>query len=726
MMRKWLLSLLLAIPAFVSADDYLLSTPHTSMLFEGTKGQSLHFCYYGDRVAPDEAGQVRAAGLYTYADAYPVFGYGYNPEPALQVVLPDGQLALQLVLDSVERRAVDGGELLAFTLRDTKFPVCVKLNYKAYQDLDVIEMWTEVSHEMKKPVVLQQCASGYLPLRGTEAWLSHLYGNWGAESFLQQEPLTTGMKVIKNRDGVRNSHTRHAEVMVSLDGKPDERSGRVVGAALCWGGNYNLRISKESGGNYDFLAGIDNLGADWHLERGEVFRTPELAVTFSPQGLGQVSRNFHRWARATHLAHGDKLRDILLNSWEGVYLAVDEGKMKSMIKDIADLGGELFVMDDGWFGRKYKRDRDNAALGDWEVDTAKLPGGLKALTAEAAANGVKFGIWIEPEMANTHSELFEAHPDWIVCPEGREPLPGRGGTQLLLDLSNPDVQDFVFGVVDRLKTACPDLAYIKWDANMSLTSYGSSYLPADRQSHLYTAYHEGLLNVLRRIRAKYPDLVMQACASGGGRANYGILPYFDEFWVSDNTDALQRVYMQWGASYFFPAMSMASHVSASPNHQTGRRIPLKFRFAVAMSARLGMELQPSAMSEKERAYSRRAIADYKTIRPVVQMGDLYRLVSPYDDKGVSSLMYVAPDGREAAFFAYKLQHFLSQEWPAFRMDGLDPAAHYRLTELGLPEGARPVGVSGKVFSGRFLMNEGISLPLSGEYASCVLRLERVD
>ena len=724
-MKKWLLALVAALPSLALADDFLISTPRTSLLLEGEPGQSLRILYYGDRVGSGEVGQVKASGVCSYSEAYPAFGFSYNPELALAVELPDGQLSLQLVLDSTARQSGDGWTDYTFTLRDRKEPFYVKLHYKAYDRLDVIEMRAEVFHRLKRPVVLRQCASGYLPLRSTEAWISHLYGNWGNEGRLQQEPLTTGLKVIQNRDGVRNSHTRHAEVMFSLDGRPQERQGRVVGAALCWGGNYSLRVNKESGRQYDFLAGIDPLAADYHLERGEVFATPELAVTYSGEGTGQASRNFHRWARATHLAHGDRPRDILLNSWEGVYLAVDEAKMKGMIQDIAALGGELFVMDDGWFGRKYRRDRDNAALGDWEPDTAKLPGGIAPLAGEAKRCGVKFGIWIEPEMTNTKSELFEAHPDWIVCPEGRQPSYGRGGTQLLLDLSNPEVQDFVFGVVDRLKTECPDLAYIKWDANMSLVGYGSSYLPAGRQSHLFTAYHRGLLNVLKRIRAKYPDLVIQACASGGGRANYGLLPYFDEFWVSDNTDALQRVYMQWGHSYFFPSMAMASHVSASPNHQTGRRIPLRFRFAVAMSARLGMEMQPRDMSEGERDFARSSIADYKTIRPVVQQGDLYRLVSPYDGKGVASLMYVSPDRGQAVFFAYKLEHFVAQEWPDFRMDGLDPGARYRVTELNLG-GARAAGVSCQVFTGRFLMESGLSLPLSGEYASHVLRLERVD
>lgn len=725
-MRKYLFALMLATPGLAFSDNYLISTSNTSMLLEGNKGEKLSFLYYGDKVENDEVEQVKASGLCLYSDAYPAFGFGYNPEPALTIMLPNGEMTLQLVLDKTETCTEKNYEITSFTLKDKIYPVFVKLNYKAYKNVDVIEMWAEVSHTIKKPVVLQQYASAYLPLRSTEAWVSHLHGNWGNEGILKEEPLCYGMKVIQNRDGMRNSHLSHAEIMISLDGKPQEDKGRVVGAAFCWGGNYSLRINKDRNKTYGLMAGIDNIGASYTLEPKEVFVTPELAVTYSTDGIGQASRNFHRWGRNTHLAHGDRPRDILLNSWEGVYLSVDEKKMHGMIQDISSLGGELFVMDDGWFGNKYKRIKDNAALGDWTVDTEKLPNGIESLIEESKRNDIKFGIWIEPEMTNTKSELFEKHPDWIVCPEGRTPNYGRGGTQLLLDLSNPEVQDFVFGVVDDLKTKYPGLTYIKWDANMSLSSFGSSYLPKKKQSHLYIEYIRGLRKVLERIKAKYPDLVMQACASGGGRANYGILPWFDEFWVSDNTDALQRIYMQWGHSYFFPSAAMASHVSASPNHQTGRRIPIKFRFDVAMSARLGMEMQPKDMSEEELAFSKRAIATYKEIRPLVQFGDLYRLISPYDDKGVSSLMYCSEDKRQAVFFAYKLEHFVNQEIPDFKMDGLNPDANYQITEINLADKTKPIHASGKVFTGKFLMEQGLYLPLSKEFSSRMLKVEQVD
>ena len=540
------------------------------------------------------------------------------------------------------------------------------------------------------------------------------------------------MKVIKNKDGVRNSHTAHAEVMLSLDGKPQENKGDVIGAALCYTGNYKLRIDTDDSDYHHFFAGINEENSAYNLVRNEMFRTPVLALTYSTQGLSGASRNFHRWARAYKLAHGNTPRKILLNSWEGVYFDINQQGMEQMMTDIASMGGELFVMDDGWFGEKYPRNTDNAALGDWTVDSRKLPEGISSLIKGAEKNGIKFGIWIEPEMTNTVSELYEKHPEWILKAPERNPVTGRGGTQLVLDLSNPEVQDFVFGVVDKLMTENPQIDYIKWDANMGIQNHGSNYLTKDNQSHLYIDFHRGFEKVCQRIRDKYPNLTIQACASGGGRANYGYLPYFDEFWVSDNTDALQRIYMQWGTSYFFPAIAMASHISAAPNHQTFRTIPLKYRIDVAMSGRLGMEIQPKNMTDEEKNLCRKAISEYKTIRPIVQLGDIYRLVSPYDKLGVASLMYTSPEKEKAVFYWWKTETFVNQHLPRVKMAGLDAVKNYRIHELNRIDN-EPLPFEGKVFSGNFLMNNGLEIPYThkvdyhklNDYASRVLYLEEV-
>ena len=685
-----------------------ICTGGISLVLDAKAGSELKYLYFGERLDSRDARTLLRSGMQS-CPAYPVYGMNTPAEAAIAVVHPDGNMTLDMAVESVSVSEENGADVTRIRLKDRVYPFSVEVCYKVHEDAEMIETWTEILNSGKKPVVLEQFASACLPIRKGNVWISHLYGSWANEGRVACEPLAPGMKVIKNKDGVRNSHTSHAEVMISLDGKPAENTGDVIGAALCYSGNYELKFDTGDTDFHTFSAGINPDASQYRLAPGEKFVTPALALTFSSEGLSGASRNFHDWARKYALAHGDVERKILLNSWEGVYFDITEDGMDAMMGDIASMGGELFVMDDGWFGGKYPRNRDNSSLGDWVVDGNKLPHGIDGLIEDARKHGIGFGIWIEPEMANTVSELYETHPDWILKPEGREAVTGRGGTQVVLDLCNPEVQDFVVDIVDRLMTEHPGIEYIKWDANMSIMNHGSQYLGKSEQSHLYIEYHRGLASVCERIRAKYPALTIQACASGGGRANYGILPWFDEFWVSDNTDALQRIYMQWGTSYFFPAIAMASHISAAPNHQTFRTIPLKYRIDVAMSGRLGMEIQPKNMTDEEKALCCRAIADYKTIRPVVQFGDIYRLVSPYDGFNIASMMYCSKDKSEAVFYWWKLEHFRDEHLPRVKMAGLDPDRMYRVTELVRIDN-EPLPFEGMSFSGKYLMSTGLEIP----------------
>ena len=686
-----------------------IATPDIELVLKADVGGGVQIQYFGERLSDVDAANLGASGVPNH-NAYPAYGLWCASEASLGVTHSDGNMSTSLRVESVDRSDEPSAQVTRIRMKDTVYPFYVTVCYRAYKDVDMIETWTEIENLEKKPVVLTRFDSGYLPIRLGDVWISHLHGTWANEGLLVQEPLERGMRVIKNKDGSRNSHTDHAEVMFSLDGKPQENVGRVIGAALCYSGNYELRIDTRDTDYHEFYAGINPDNSAYVLESKEVFRTPELALTFSDEGLSGASRNFHRWGRKYRLAHGDKERKILLNSWEGVYFDINEPGMDQMMADIASMGGELFVMDDGWFGVKYPRLTDNCALGDWEVDRNKLPNGIGWLVEQAHKHGIKFGIWIEPEMTNATSELYEKHPDWVLKAPEREVITGRGGTQLVLDLGNPEVQDFVFGVVDDLLTENPEIDYIKWDANMPVSNHGSQYLPKDRQSHLYIEYHRGFAAVCDRIRAKYPDVTIQACASGGGRANWGVLPWFDEFWVSDNTDALQRVYMQWGTSYFFPAIAMASHISATPNHTVFRTTSLKYRIDVAMSGRLGMEIQPKNMSDAEKALCRKAISEYKEIRPVVQFGDIYRLVSPYDGHNMASMMYVSPEKSEAVFYWWKTETFYDDHLPRVRMAGLDPSKTYKIRELNRIDNV-PLPYEGLSFSGKFLMENGLEIPL---------------
>lgn len=708
------------------AQDYLVSTPNTSLLIKATPGETVKIQYYGSKIENSDIQGIYDAGMVFNADSYPAFGLQTMGEKAIAATQPDGNMSLDLKIEQVKQYPTKDGEVTEILLKDKVYPFEIKQYYKAYQGTDIISTWIEIMNNGKKSVTLYRFVSAYLPVQRGDNWLTHFHGHWGAENMLEEEKLTNGQKVISNKDGMVNTETDNPSFMLSIDGKPQEEYGHILGGTLAWTGNYLLKMDITNT-KLNIIAGINEENSYYKLEPKETFKTPEFAMTYSTSGKGGVSRAFHRWARMYKLSHGNVERDILLNSWEGVYFKVNQEDMDQMMKSFSALGGELFVMDDGWFGNKYSRDRGDSSLGDWTVNKKKLPLGIEGLIASAKKHKIKFGLWIEPEMSNTKSELFEKHPEWILQCKNRPLSTGRGGTQIVLDLTNPEVQDFVFSVIDNLMTHYPEIAYMKWDANSCMLDYGSPYLPKEKQSHLYIEYHRGLNNVLERIRAKYPQLILQACAGGGGRINYGILPYFDEFWTSDDTDALQRVYLQWGVSCFYPAIAMAAHVSADKNHQTGRYLPLKFRFDVAMSGRLGMEMQPEDMTEADKEFTQRAIQAYKGIRPIVQFGDLYRLISPYENKGVASLMYVAPEKDRAVFYAYKMNHFINMTIPNVKMNGLDPQKKYQLIDLTPLSKNKPCSLHNKIISGKILMEKGIALQtlLKNEYSSIALELQEV-
>ena len=708
-MKKILFLAFLMVSASTAwAKQVVIQTKNTTMVLDVETGKQPQYVYYGAKLSDFDLQNLQAPRD-GRMNAYPAYGMNCPAEAAVAMTHADGNMSTELFATDVTTQ----GAITQITLKDPKYPVQVVLCYQARFDEDMIETWTEIKNGEAKPITLTQFVSCSLPIRRGNVWLSHFGGSWGNEARLIEEPIQLGQKVIKNKDGVRNAHTDHAEVMFSLDGKGRENNGDVIGAALCYSGNYQLKVETDDTEYHYFFAGINPDNSAYHLKKGETFTTPKVAFSFSKCGLSGVSRNFHKWGRKYMLAHGNKERKILLNSWEGVYFDINQQGMDQMMGDIASMGGELFVMDDGWFGVKYPRKTDNCALGDWEVDTNKLPEGIEGLLRDAKKHGIKFGIWIEPEMTNSVSELYDAHPDWVVKAPKRDVVKGRGGTQLVLDLANPKVQDFVFSIVDNLMTKYPEIDYIKWDANMAIMNHGSQYLTMNDQSHLYIEYHRGFEKVCQRVRAKYPNLTIQACASGGGRANWGVLPYFDEFWVSDNTDALQRIYMQWGTSYFFPAIAMASHISATPNHTVFRTTALKYRVDVAMSGRLGMEIQPKNMTDDEKELCRKAIAEYKQIRPIVQFGDIYRLVSPYDKQGLASLMYVDEQKSKSVFFWWKTESFQNEHLPRVKMAGLDASKNYKIHELNRID-LRPMDVEGKVFSGAYLMNHGLEMPYRNE------------
>ena len=693
----WLLSTLL------SAQNVTISTPQTQLLLSVPNGGTPEQLYYGSRTSDADIRSICETAC--RRNAYPVYGMGYPCETALSVRHADGNLTLQMAVIGVKetRLTKENATLTVIELKDKVYPFFVNICYKAWQDADVIETWTEIRHEEKKPVQLQQFASAYLPVRRGNVWLSHLSGAWANEGQLCQEALQPGMKVIKNTDGVRNSQSAHAEVMFSLDGKPQENTGRVIGAALCYSGNYKLRIDTQEDDWHHFLAGINEENSWYNLKKEEVFRTPALALTYSDEGMSGCSRKFHQWARLHKLANGNTPRKILLNSWEGVYFDINEQGMDQMMGDIAAMGGELFVMDDGWFG---SRDTDLSGLGDWSVNLEKLPGGLEALVPRVQALGMKFGLWIEPEMVSENSRLYREHPDWALGVPGRPQA--RGRSQLVLDFSRREVRDSIYEAVRRVLDSA-DISYIKWDMNRSLSDVWSAALPANRQGEVYHRYVLGVYDILERLRQDYPNLLIESCSGGGGRFDAGMLYYTPQIWCSDNTDAIDRLRIQYGTSFCYPVSAIGAHVSASPNEQNGRVTSIETRGAAAMSGAFGYEMDLSRCTPEEREIIRRQTAFFKEHYDLIQRGDYYRLSDPFADPH-TAWEQVSPDRREALVTLISGPTRAAAPFRRLRLKGLDPALRYTVNGQG-------------AYPGDVLMEAGWPLPIPrGDYQSMQLYL----
>jgi alpha-galactosidase len=455
--------------------------------------------------------------------------------------------------------------------------------------------------------------------------------------------------------------------------------------------------------------GINPFDFNWRLETGEEFQTPEVVMVYSGSGLGEMSRTYHRLYR-NRLARGkfrNALRPIVINNWEATYFDFNEDKLKAIAKEASKLGIEMFVLDDGWFG---KRNSDNCSLGDWFVDKEKLPGGLKSLVDAVKDYGMGFGLWFEPEMISPDSELYRAHPDWCLHVPDRHRSLGRN--QLILDFSRKDVQDAVIEMISGVLSSA-GITYVKWDMNRNMSEIGSDLLPAGRQMETAHRYMLGLYRVMDTITGSFPDILFESCSGGGGRFDPGILYYMPQNWTSDDTDGVERLKIQYGTSMVYPSSAMTAHVSAVPNHQTGRNTSLEFRGNVAMAGNFGYELDVTKMTEEEKQSVKEQVGVYKEIRELVQYGDFYRLLSPFDSN-VTAWMYVSEDKKEAAVFCYKVLTTPNGALFRFRLAGLKEEALYS------------VNGSETVISGAQLMNYGLNMPQElgwGDFTSRLFRLK---
>lgn len=730
-----------------AAESVKVETANTMMLFERKEsgaGERLFLRYYGTKFADTEGalsvvmrhGKPGSSLGTEEPSAYSVFGDSngrLNRFGGLKVTHDDGGTTLDLVVEKIER----DGDALKVRWRDAVHEFRVVQHFRPRPDADMIETWTELANGEKGAVRLSRMSSFsfVLPLIANDWRIMGLTGEWASEGEVVETPIERGRRIVlDSRSGVRDAWLNNPAFMLSIGGPSTETDGRVIGCALCWSGAWEMSFRRSEVDLLEVVGGPANVAGDYVLDSGKTIVLPVAALTYSDKGKGQISRNFHRWARRHWMPNGMKERPTLLNNWEGTGFAFDEPLLHEIMDGAKKLGVEMFVLDDAWFGHgKNARNDDTHGLGDWRVNTDKLPHGLAGLAEEAGKRSLKFGFWVEPEMANWGKcDLLEKHPDWALQEKGRPMRLGRGGTQVVLDFVNPAVRDEIWRQLDAAYSSVPGLAYIKWDANANIDNVGSTYLDAAHQANLYFDYTMGYYDVLARQRAKYPDLDMQACSSGGGHMEYGSLRYCDEFWTSDNTDPRDRVKMQWGASMFYPAQAIASHVTRS-----GRAVPFKYRVDVSFSGRFGFEMQPKHMSPRELEFARNAVKEYHRIRPVVQQGDLYRLVSPFEHD-YSALMYVDEAKSRAVVCLYGLSRDMRKNYPPpLRLQGLDPNKRYRLRELNTESWRWPhspllgkctdfaAEMSGDSLpSGEALMTFGLPIVLGDkDYDSAIFELE---
>lgn len=642
--------------------------------------------------------------------------------PAISVEFNDGSRVLELTYDSYEiikgKPALEGlpatyvesddeADTLNITLSDKVKNIRVILSYTAYNQLDVITRNVKVINDGGENVKLEKIISANVDFEDSNYDFLELSGAWGRERHIERTPLRSGVQQIESRRGA-SSHQLNPFFAV-IDKNATEDYGRVYGFNLVYSGNFTAGVEVDQIFKSRAYIGINDYDFSWILEPSEEFQSPEAVMVFSNKGLGEMSRTYHKLYR-TRLVRGkyrDEVRPILANNWEATYFDFNEEKIAGLAKEAADLGIELLVLDDGWFG---KRNSDNCSLGDWYVNKEKLPSGIGGLAEKVNKEGVKFGLWFEPEMVSPDSDLYREHPDWCIHVPGRTRTECRA--QLTLDLSRREVCDYVIKAVsDVLDNA--NIEYVKWDMNRHMTNLGSAGLSADRQKEMPHRYMLGLYRVMEEIVTSHPNVLFESCSGGGGRFDAGILYYMPQTWTSDDTDAIERLYIQYGTSIVYPVSAMGSHVSAVPNHQSGRVTDLKTRGDVAMSGNFGYELDLMRFTEKEKQEVREQVAEYKELRTFVQSADMYRLKSPFEGND-TGWMFISEDKKDIFAAYFRINAVVNPGVTRLKLTALDEKATYEI-----------VG-EGKTYSGGELMNIGLVIDMWGDFKSRTFRLKKAD
>lgn len=662
----------------------------------------------------------RLYSLDTILQEYPGYGTGDYRTPAQVIRHEDGSTVTDFRYKSYEivtgKPRLDGmpstyveqdeeAETLIITLEDPKERLTARLVYTVYRDRPVLARSVRIENEGAETHYLQKAASLSLDLPLQELEVITLNGMWGRERMMEREPVKRGVKVFDSKRGSSSHQMNPFLALVSPE--TTEYAGEAVGFSLVYSGSHQMLLERDPYGQTRVQLGINEFGFEWRLDPGACFQTPEVNIVYSANGTMEMSQAFHALYRE-RLARGtfrDADRPILINNWEATYFDFDEAKIKSIVDESAALGIELFVLDDGWFGR---RDDDYTSLGDWFEYEQKIPNGLKGLADYIHTKGMKFGLWFEPEMISRESELFKQHPDWAIQIPGRGLSKGRD--QYVLDFSRKEVRDNIVQQMTEVLDRVP-IDYLKWDFNRNVTEVFSTSLPSDRQGEVLHRYVLGLYEVLETITSRYPNILFESCSGGGGRFDPGMLYYMPQTWTSDNTDAIARLKIQHGTSIVYPISSMGAHVSAVPNHQTHRETSLEMRGNVAMAGVFGYELDVTEMSEDEKAIVKQQVAFYQEHRRTFQYGTFYRLESAFDSNH-PSWMFVSEE--EVIVCDYSV---LSETAPLIRLlklRGLDTTAVYE--------------VEGQRYGGDELMHVGLYIEpiVKGDFVSKLYVLKKVN
>ncbi|MFA9463485.1 MAG: alpha-galactosidase [Velocimicrobium sp.] len=590
-------------------------------------------------------------------------------------------------------------QTLEILLEDTVTGVEVTLYYGVMEQLDVITRAVAVKNSGAEELKITKAYSSTLDFMEGEYDVLHFHGRHGMERILERTPVLTGRQSYGSIRGTSSHH--HNPFLILADHNTTEEDGSCYGMSLLYSGNFKCEVEKDQCHQTRFAMGIQDEMLEYPLAKGEIFYSPEVAMSYSDTGLTALSQNYHDLLRY-HVCRGSyqtKRRPILINNWEATYFDFNGDKLYQIAKQAAELGVEMFVLDDGWFG---KRDSDNSGLGDWVVNEKKMGSSLSDIVTQVNQLGMKFGLWIEPEMVNEDSNLYRAHPDWAFQIPGRKPI--RGRNQLVLDFSRKEVVDNIFeqisAVVDQL-----NLAYIKMDMNRNIMDIYSATEGYQNAGTIMYQYVLGVYDFLERFIQRYPDLLIEGCSGGGGRYDAGMLYYTPQIWCSDNTDAIERIRIQHGTSFGYPVSSVGSHVSASPNEQTGRKTNIHTRAVVAMAGSFGYELDLNMITKEEKEEVRNQIKDYKKYWNLIHNGNYYRLHTPQEDTEVAAWMFATKDKKEGLLNLVSLDTHCNSPVNYVKCKGLDEYKNYYI------ENEDAYYEKGTVYSGSALMYGGIPVPV---------------